>query len=120
MEYKLSDIIAGLNKRDYLGRCMIVETDEYIYETGTHEPGYLTLRYHTMPSYGYYDPDFEDTDEWYDNWWNADITFKKETGLITSTGLFLSTESGAQIGDTVIIDIDYSDYLCVDDEAEED
>lgn len=103
MEYKLSNIIKKLNERDYLGHIMVRDYGDQ-----------LQLRYHIMPSYGYADPEEEDTPGWFDNWWRADIEFDKETGRVYNTGYFNSSYCGVEENDKVIIDCDYTKYLVED------
>lgn len=100
MEYKLSNIIKKLNERDYLGHIMIRDYRDQ-----------LQLRYHIMPSYGYADPEEEDTPEWFDSWWRADIEFDKKTGIVDDAGFFNNSFSGTKVGDKIIIDCDYTEYL---------
>ena len=61
----------------------------------------LDIRLHTMPSYGYYDPDYEDTEEWFDDWWSLMICIDLKTNKIIDV---YKNPGDFEEGDTVIID----------------
>ncbi len=71
----LSELRKEADECDYLGCHM-----EYYYTDKETGDLHLALRSHNLPSYGYADPEYEDTPEWYDEWWSlfADINVSKK------------------------------------------
>lgn len=76
---KLSELRQQADEYDYLGHHM-----EYLYKDDETGDYHLCLRSHDSPSYGYCEPEYENTPEWYDDWWSlfADINLTK--GVVES------------------------------------
>lgn len=71
----LSELRKQADEYDYLGHHM-----EFLYKDDDTGDIHLALRSHDLPSYGYYDREYEDTPEWFDEWWSlfANINITKE------------------------------------------
>lgn len=80
-----SELLALARHRDFLGKPMVLDENE---EKITHpsENKIIYIRTHNMPSYGYFEQSFEDTDDWYDCWWS--LFCKIENGIISHSYIY--------------------------------
>lgn len=80
-----SELLALAQHRDFLGTPMIVnENDEKVCNFSKDIT--ILIRTHDMPSYGYFEPTFEDTNDWYDCWWS--LFCKIENGIISHSYIY--------------------------------
>ena len=77
-----STILADAKHNDFLGEPLLVGSKEEKL-TNISPKETIIIRTHNTPSYGYYEPDFEDTRDWYDCFWSLFCTIKD--GLVVST-----------------------------------